>query len=794
MKTVFYTIIILLISSITLKAQTDANIFGHVKHKDKHIPFVMIAIEGSTIGTSADATGHYKLTNLPEGKHTLIVSAAGYKQAKQVVNINKNTVKEINFSLEKDMIGLDEVIVSSDRSQAKRAEASMLINTVGNEVFSATQSVTLAEGLNFSPGIRTEHNCQNCGFAQVRMNGMEGPYSQILINSRPIFSGLAGVYGLELFPPSMIDKIEIVKGGGSALFGGNAIAGTINLITKEPQRNSFNAELKYDIAGITEDIVRPAADMNLNIGTSVVSENNKAGMTMYAAVRDKDPYDENNDGFSEEVKINSRVLGFNTYYKPGKQSKISLDFFNINENRRGGNKFDYLLHEADIAEAVEHNITGVNLVYDYYTKNYNSFSVYTSGQRVARDSYYGAEQDPNAYGFTSDLTSSSGAWYKHKLDFLNSKVIAGFDHKYSTLEDTKLGAGGNDNTLVSSQQMNVIGSFAQYEIKQKSVKLTSGLRFDSYNIRDLQHEDGEISGIVPAPRVNLLIDLSEELQWRMSYARGYRAPQIFDEDLHIETSGARQVINENHPNLKQETSNSFSGSLRFANIFGTQNPVQTELVLEGFYTQLQNPFTNEYSAPDENGIVKYLRMNAESGAQVYGTNLESNLAFSNSLLIQAGFTYQQSRYDEAQAWGEKEGQVSKDFLRTPNAYGFLSAEYEIFKNLKASLSGTYTGSMLVPHFGLDPDTDIPEEIAAIEAGDVIAGERLEVSEDFYNIGLQFIYGLKIKNYHVGFKLGMSNIFNQTQHSHDRGIYRDAGYIYGPCQARSLNFGLSLKSL
>jgi outer membrane receptor for ferrienterochelin and colicins len=90
--------------------------------------------------------------------------------------------------------------------------------------------VTLSEGLSFSPGLRIENDCQNCGFSQVRMNGMEGPYSQILINSHPIFSGLAGVYGLELIPTNMIERIEVVRGGGSALYGSNAIAGTINII------------------------------------------------------------------------------------------------------------------------------------------------------------------------------------------------------------------------------------------------------------------------------------------------------------------------------------------------------------------------------------------------------------------------------------------------------------------------------------------------------------------------------------------------------------------------------------
>ena len=125
---------------------------------------------------------------------------------------------------------LNEIVVSASRSEQKRIEAPIIVSTISPKLLSTVQAVTLSEGLNFSPGLRLENNCQNCGFTQVRMNGMEGPYTQLLINSRPIISGLAGVYGLELLPTNMIERIEVVRGGGSALFGSNAIAGTINLI------------------------------------------------------------------------------------------------------------------------------------------------------------------------------------------------------------------------------------------------------------------------------------------------------------------------------------------------------------------------------------------------------------------------------------------------------------------------------------------------------------------------------------------------------------------------------------
>lgn len=213
---------------------TDANISGHTVDKatDSHIGYITILIKGTTIGTATDATGHFFLRNLPVGEYTIVASAVGYKTIEKKIKLIKGKTLEINFEMDEDAIMLDNVVVSANRNETKRREASNIVNVLTDKLFETTNSVCLAQGLNFQPGLRVENNCQNCGFQQVRINGLEGPYSQILIDSRPIFSALAGVYGLEQIPANMIDRVEVVRGGGSALFGSNAIAGTINIITK----------------------------------------------------------------------------------------------------------------------------------------------------------------------------------------------------------------------------------------------------------------------------------------------------------------------------------------------------------------------------------------------------------------------------------------------------------------------------------------------------------------------------------------------------------------------------------
>lgn len=182
---------------------TDANVYGHVvdAKTGEHMPYATIQIKGTTIATTTDKTGHYFLKNLPEGTFTVVVKCLGYKTVEKTVSIKHDATQELNFSLKTDDVALDEVVVSANRNETARRLAPNLVNVIGSKMFDITQSTCLAQGLNFQPGVRTEDDCQNCGFTQVRINGLDGHYSQILVDSRPVFSSLNGVYGLSRFLP-----------------------------------------------------------------------------------------------------------------------------------------------------------------------------------------------------------------------------------------------------------------------------------------------------------------------------------------------------------------------------------------------------------------------------------------------------------------------------------------------------------------------------------------------------------------------------------------------------------------
>ncbi|MDH6307382.1 outer membrane receptor for ferrienterochelin and colicins [Dysgonomonas sp. PFB1-18] len=793
MKKQILLLSILILSSFSANAnlvRTDANIFGHVINRKtkEHIPYINIVLKNTTIGIATDATGHYALKNLPEGKFMLCAEGIGFKPQEIEVELKRGKSVEINFEIEEDALNLNEVVVTAGRTSQKRTEAPVIVNTISTKMLETTQSVVLGEGLNFCTGLRYENDCQNCGFSQIRMNGMEGPYSQILINSRPIFSGLAGVYGLELIPANMLERIEVVRGGGSVLYGSNAIAGTINLILKDPKVNSFEAGFNTSLIGTgVSGSNGPAADYNATFNATLVTDDHKTGISVFGNMRDRKMFDANEDSFSEIAPMKNTVIGTRIFHRPAYRSKLSLDFFNIREQRKGGNKQDYPDHERDISESVKHDMVAGALTYEQYLRESDLLTVFASGQYLDRDSYYGAKQSLSDYGNTKDKTYNIGVQYKLSINEPSS-LIGGVEHTGSHLKDKKLGypeysvdENGElvethvPSTVVSDQSLSTTGAFAQYEIKVDKFKFLAGARVEHYSVDDKQ-ADSDKSGTVFVPRASVMYDISSYLQTRLGFSRGYRAPQIFDEDLHIETSGSRQVINKNDPDLKQENSTSLTLSFDFNKQIGGVN---TNILLEGFYNKLHNPFRNEIGEPDENGTVIYTRVNSKDGAVVQGFNFELKLMPSDKLNVTAGFTLQSSKYKTAEeTFGEKK------FFRTPNTYGFFALDWEFAKNFGVSATGNYTGRMLVPYFGIN----------LAEGAERDAGE-LRKSKSFFDAGLKFHYDMRIsKSVTVEWFAGMKNIFNSYQKDFDKGIDRDPSYIYGPSLPRTAFFGFRIGNL
>ena len=748
--------IVLTANATDIVPESDAHIHGHVidKATGEHLPYMVVVLKGTTIGVTTESTGHYMIRNVPEGRFVVEVSAVGYKTQSREIEIRKGRSYEVNFILEEDHIMLEGTIVSATRSETTRKMSPTLVNVVGMDTYNRTNSTTVAQGLAFQPGVRVENNCQNCGFQQVRINGLDGQYTQILIDSRPIFSALAGVYGIEQLPANMVDRVEVMRGGGSALFGSSAIAGTINIITKEPVRNSSS------ISHTTTSIGGSSALHNTtDINASIVSEDNKLGLAVFGQNTSKEAWDANDDGYTELSKISGQTVGFRGYIKTGLYSKITTEYHHLQEFRRGGDNLDLPPHEAMIAEQTKHGINTGGLKYDWFSKDQkHRLNAFASIQHIDRESYYGAGQDLNAYGKTTDLTWVAGSQYIYKAEnclFLPADLTVGVEYNEDYLKDNMWGYNRQ-----TEQTVRIVSAYAQNEWKNEIWGILIGGRLDKHNL---------IRNLIFSPRANLRYNPSENLNFRASYSYGFRAPQAFDEDLHIDNVGGTVSMIRLADDLRVEKSQSVSVS---ADMYRSWGDWQGNLLLEGFYTDLDDVFALK-ELGFENGILIKERHN-ESGARVFGGNIEGKVAWRDIFQLQLGVTMQNSKYKEARSWSD-DVEATRRMFRTPDFHGYFTASYNPMQALTLALSGTYTGSMLIEH----------------HAGMIEINETVE-TPSFFDMGFKAAYDFKVyKSFSLQLNAGVQNMFNSFQNDFDFGADRDSGYIYGPTLPRTIFMGIKL---
>lgn len=773
-----------LIGWMSLAAQST-DLRGQILSEGVPVPFASVLIESTEFrkGTSTNENGEFEIKAVPFGEYDIKISSVGYKAHSQSLNVTESIGDLSPIELTQDRLNLDQVVVSATRNEQDRKKAPVVVGIIQPKLFSATQSFSVSEALSFQPGLRVETNCQNCGFTQVRINGLEGSYSQVLINSRAVFSALNRVYGLDQIPTNIVDRVEVVRSGGSALFGSNAIAGTINIITKDPVENGWQVGSNFSL------IDGNTPDNTITFNGSIVNEESTQGITFYGMRRNRNSFDANGNGFTELTELQNNTFGAKAFLKPGKHNKITLDFNAINEYRRGGDRLNLAPHFTDITEELDHNTLITGLTFDQFSSNYlNKFSVYFSAQSTNRDSYYGGlgggrtREDSvlasNAYGNTADLAHVSGLQYTRYLD--GHTLTLGAEHQLSKVNDEISGY----NRQVD-QEVNNLGIYGQFEWKPSNrftaligARLDNSIVNGAYNIGNILRS-AEYNETVLSPRLTFLYDLTKEIQFRGGYARGFRAPQAFNEDLHISSVGGEPLFVILSDDLTKELSDAYTASFNYSTSFGN---TQVDMLVEGFYTELHNPFTivSTGSTLSNGSILEEVR-NGE-GAYVSGANFEIGVAPSKFLTFQLGGTAQMARYKEDQVLFEPETEnedalsISTDqFLRTPELYGYLNLFWNVVEPLNIDVTGTYTGSMLVPR--------VVNENGIIE---------LNESQNFYDINTKLSYTFKANtHFSLEFSGGVQNILNSFQDDFDTGATRDSDYIYGPARPRTFFIGLKI---
>ncbi|WP_339613989.1 TonB-dependent receptor [uncultured Winogradskyella sp.] len=773
----------ILLFGFSLTFAQNESIKGSVTFDNESIAYAKLTFSGNgNYSTFSDENGNFKV-DMPFGAYKIKVRSLGLKVKTQTIEIDSNNSTDLKIILVEDFLGLDEVVVSATRNRVNKKEAPIIVNTLGEKLINATQALTVSETLNYAPGVRVETNCQNCGFTQVRLNGLDGSYSQILVNSRAVFSALSGVYGLEQIPTQIIDRVEIVRSGGSALFGSNAIAGTVNIITKDPVLNTWEVGSYLGLVdGDTPDRV-------LNFNASIVADDLKSGATFYGVHRDRDEWDANGDGFTEMVALKNTTFGTKFYVKPTDLSRLTVDATVINEYRRGGDRLDLAPHFTDITEELTHNTVMGGVSYDFENKkNTNYYSIYSSAQYTDRGSYYGGlgggntAQDSttalNAYGTTKDLAWASGFQFTKK--FKRDVLTTGIEHNLSSTEDIISGY----NKLID-QDVNATGLYAQYEWKP-NLKFSAliGTRLDYVNVDGIYRvgdieRNVDISQTALNPRLTLAYAFNDDLKFRGGYARGFRAPQAFNEDLHISSVGGEPQFVILSNDIKPEYSNAFTGSFNYTKDFNT---TQTNFLIEGFFTNIVDPFTLVSTGVQfDNGSILEEVRNGE-GARVYGANFEFGVSPSKKWLFQIGGTLQRSEYENDQLLFEADGSnpsesdiLISEFVRNPNVYGYLNSNWTPSEKFSLSVTGTYTGEMIVPLVVSDTGFLSLNKSPTFFDMNINAETHFDFSEDFQ----------------LTLNAGVKNMFNSFQDDFDVGPTRDSDYVYGPAMPRTFFIGITI---
>jgi outer membrane receptor for ferrienterochelin and colicins len=742
---------------------SNGKVKGTVSDSSGPIPYATILIKEGNIAIAADEQGNYTI-DLPTGDYSFTFSAVGLNTSERKVVVVSAQESELNITLQNSMLQLDQVVITASRTKQNRKEAPVIVTVTSSAILQKTQSISLSEGLNFQPGLRMETNCQNCGFSQVRMNGLDGAYSQILLDSRPVFSALNGIYGLDQIPANMIERIEVVRGGGSALYGSNAIAGTINVITKDPVENNFEVNSHLGLIDGT------TPDKAVTLNGTVLNEDLSLGMQVFGMLRDRKPFDANTDGFTEITLMENRTFGFKAFYRNYNRSKVTVDFHSINEFRRGGDQLSLQPFQSQTTEQITSKMTGGGITYEFSNEAMtDKYSIYVNTQQSSNDNFYGGRADDEfgninyeesikGFGNTEVTTYISGAQLSHTQEkFIlggHGTLTTGAEFKHEEMADSKPGY----NAFVN-QNLNILGLYAQEEWQvSPKLKLLGGLRADFHNAAD---ED-----VVINPRLNILYDITKNLQWRTSYAKGFRAPQVFSEDIHARIAAGEVSLVVLADDLKSETSHSYLTSLDWSR---AHEGYEAGATLELFYTRLNDPFILE-----QVGETLWEKRNGK-GADVYGINLEGKFAPSEKWQFQAGATLQKAFYEEAVNWSDNLTNTNKNFFRSPNFYGNIIGTYAPKKEFQNNLTMVYTGSMYVPHY----------------AG-YIANDELKKTQGFLEVNWKTAYTFKLQDqFHLQLSGGVQNIFNSYQSDFDKGVDRDAAYIYGPGRPRTIFVGLKL---
>lgn len=654
------TVALALIIKFTM-AQT-ATIAGKVIVEGKPVEFATIFLRGSQLGAITDTMGMYKINNVKAGSYQLQVSYIGYNKVSKTISVKEGEKMFLNFDLTNLANSLNEIVITGTLKEVNRLESPVAVEVFKPTYFKKNPTSCIFEALQNVNGVRPQLNCNVCNTGDIHINGLEGPYTMVLIDGMPILSSLSTVYGLSGIPNSLIERVEVVKGPASSLYGSEAVGGLINIITKKPQ----NAPL------FSADIFSTSwLENNVDISFKVNASKKVSVLNGINYFNFQNRVDNNNDNFTD-MTLQNRISVFQKWNFVRKDNRVfSLAGRYMYEDRWGGDmRWNKTFRGGD-------SIYGESI----YTKRWEILGNYqlpTKEKLMLSFSYNNHNQD-SRYGTTiynaqQNIAFSQLTWDKKigQNDFLIGTAI-----RYTFYDDNTPATANAINQQNQPQTTWLPGIFIQNEITMtEKQKFLLGFRYD-YN---------SFHGNIFTPRFAYKWTINDKSILRLNAGTGFRVVNLFTED-HAALTGARIVVIKNE--LKPERS--YNANLNYNKKIYSKNGTFIGVDASAFYTYFNNRIVGDYET-DPNKII-YDNLNGY--AESKGISLNVDVVFNNGLKIIAGGTLMENTLTEN---GKTEQQILTEKLT-----GVWAISYSI---KKINLSFDYTGNVYSPmRLPLLGDTD-----------------------------------------------------------------------------------------
>lgn len=750
MKRLLFTALVMallytpLAASALQKADSVKELTGKVINPDGNpVAGAHIHVNETGAKVFTDSSGRFKVLLPVNAVISLTAHTSRYVDvSSSSIDLSAYSGETVTLQFERERDFGETIVITGTRQETMLRDTPVRTEVITSELIEQKQAVNLADAIDGLSGLRVENNCQNCGFNQLRINGLEGGYSRITVDGMNAFSSMTGVYGLEQIPSIIVDRVEVVKGGGSVLYGAGAVGGVVNVITRQPVDTS--ASLQTSLASRDGEFAGLARGYGSWAGPD-------GGMSLFVfgSIDKANEYDRNGDGLSDLGRKQLESGGGKLFLTTLNDSaELQIGFDASHEWRRGGANIDLLPENTELTEFTDtlRRTLNSNWVHSLGADTY--YQIQFAHSWNERESYYGSRFDPNAYGSTTNPHTTITATGNHIA--ASNSLTFGLQYEGDKIDDYHPGY----NFRIEQEYENY-GVFLQNEYAVSSgFTVLAGLRLDDHSA---------LSDPVFSPRLSLMWALNEEIRLRASYAYGFRAPVVFDEDLHITIAGGEPTFIRNVDSLREEAVNSYSLSLQFTNRFS--GGISLRLETNAFHSRLEDTFVLEEI---EAAGARFLMRRNGGGSSVSGFEFTGDLSFSR-LTLNGSLTLQRSELEEP----EPDFGATR-YFKAPDVYGSLNAVYAA-PGWTLGASYTYTGSMLVPHY----------------AG-FIAEDRLENTSDFHIIDLRLEFKLgRMAGLPLSTVLSARNITDDYQQDFDRGLDRDAGYVYGPRTPRTLSLALKL---